>query len=504
MKTESRAAASPARRRVVLALFAVTALLSAAQGQAASAAADLPARVDACMASAMGEDTPGAALAVVWDGELSYEKGYGVKRRDSGEPVTAQTLFRTGSIQKMMTAAAVLAQADLGRLRLDEPVTRLVPELSFAEPGSAEQVRIRHLLTHSAGVPNLGELSCGGDDSTLSQWAGSLGDVHLFAYPGAFWNYSNAGYSLAGLVAERAAGLPYREVMRQTVWEPAGMRSTFQLPQEAIAYGDFSHGHWTNPQTGQPEEFAPDTYECWWGFPAGAAFTTAGDLARWANVLMHNGRGVLSRAAARALQASQIATQNPLFNEADYGFGVFVNRIGGMRVLSHGGGVPGWTSKLVWVPERRFAVSVVANATSAAPELATRCVLQEALGIAWPELPHETTPPRTWYRYTGAYLLRHQAGPLVPAQVRLRGRRLSVRTIDPETGEPLVLPLQQIHRDTFFVDIDGDGMVSREGEIVTFIETRAAGQPATMWIRSDVYVGWRVGAYDKPVDTDTP
>jgi D-alanyl-D-alanine carboxypeptidase len=456
-----------------------------------AAADDLKTRVDACMVSAMGEDTPGAALALVRDGELAYERGYGVKRRGQDEPVNAGTLFRTGSIQKMMTAAAVLAQADRGRLRPGEPITRLVPELRFAPPSRAGQVRLHHLLTHTAGVPNLDELNCGGDDDTLSQWAQSLGRVHLYAFPGAFWNYSNAGYDLVGLAAERAAGRPYPEVMRQTIWEPAGMHSTFARPPEAIAYGDFSYGHFLNPTTGEAEVFAPDAYECRWASPSGEAFTTAGDLARWAQVLMKQGAGVLSPASARALQAPWVPTQVPLHGPSSYGYGVMVTPMNGVRVLHHDGSVPGWTSSLVWVPDRRFAVSVVGNASSGAPGAATRCVLREALGIEWPAPVLETTPPATWVRYTGTYLVRHEGGQLVPARVRLRGRNLSVLTTDPETREPLDLPAYQVHRETFFVDIDGNGQLNLDAELITFIETRHRGQP-TRWLRSNAFVGRRV------------
>lgn len=133
-----------------------------------------------------------------------------MKHRVHGGPVDVQTLFRSGSIQKMMTAAAVLAQRDEGILDLDEPVTALIPELSFAGPYPAGEISVWNLLTHTGAVPDLAELNCGTDDGTLStSGAGDLDDVFLFAPAGSFWNYTNAGYSLAGLVAERArAGFP--------------------------------------------------------------------------------------------------------------------------------------------------------------------------------------------------------------------------------------------------------------------------------------------------------
>jgi CubicO group peptidase (beta-lactamase class C family) len=467
-------------------------LLLATHATSAPAAprGDLSARIDACVTEAMGKGTPGAAVAVVLDGALAYEQGYGVKSRESGAPVSPATLFRTGSIQKMMTAAAVLAQADRGRLRLSDPVTRLIPELRFAQPGAAERIRVRDLLTHRAGIPNLVELSCGGDDTTLATWAASLAQTPLYSPAGSFWNYSNAGYSLAGLVAERAAGRPYRHVMRDTVWDPAGMHATFQLPSEVLAYGDYSLGHALDPATGEPMLVAPDTYECWWGFPAGDAFTTAGDLARWAATLMDDGGAVLSPRASAALQRPQVPTELPSGDA--YGYGVFVTDIGDLRVLHHGGGVPGWTSSLLWVPRLGFAVSALTNADAdAAAGAATRCALREVLGVEWPEDGHELTPPSTWRRYTGRYEIRHQNGSLVPAQITLVGDELHVTSTDPDTGAPLDLPARQVHRNTFYVDLDGDGQLSNSAELITFL-TRPGASCQETWLRSIAFVGRRL------------
>lgn len=475
-----------------LLLTAGTAPLSAATR------GDLFSRIDTCMTEAMGTGTPGAAVAVVLDGALAYEQGYGVKSRESGAPVGPATLFRTGSIQKMMTAAAVLAQADRGRLRLNEPVTRLIPELHFAQPGAAGRIRVRDLLTHTAGIPNLVELTCGGDDTTLARWAASLAQTPLYAPSGAFWNYSNGGYSLAGLVAERAARRPYRHVMRETVWDPADMHATFQLPSEVLAYGDYSLGHALDPATGTPMLVAPDTYECWWGFPAGDAFTTAGDLARWAATLMDGGGSVLSRHASAALQRPQVSTELPSGDA--YGYGVFVTDVGGVRVLHHGGGVPGWTSSLLWVPRLGFAVSALSNADGdTAPGAATRCALREVLGLEWPEEGHELTPPATWRQYTGRYEIRHQDGALVPAQVTLVGDELRVATTDPSTGAALELPVRQVHRNSFYVDLDGDGQLGNSAELITFIARPGAqGQP--MFMRSIAFVGRRVARTGTPSD----
>lgn len=450
---------------------------------------DLPARVDACVQETMEAfDVPGAAVAVVMDGKIIYEKGYGVKHRVHGGPVDVQTLFRSGSIQKMMTAAAVLAQRDEGILDLDEPVTALIPELSFAGPYPAGEISVWNLLTHTGAVPDLAELNCGTDDGTLSAWAGDLDDVFLFAPAGSFWNYTNAGYSLAGLVAERAGGLPYRRLMRERVWDPAGMHQTFFSTAEALSYGNYSYGHEMD-ENGQAAIFAPDAFECWWSAPAGDAFTTAGDLTRWALTLMEGGGSVITPESAEELQSPQVSLHQ--LPGQFYGYGVFVEDWEGRRVLEHGGSIPGWSSNLMWIPEEKFAVAVTGN-SKAAFSITTDCVLREALGIERPTLPDLSTDPKTWKRYQGFYLIRDQEGNQFPGAVVRRGNTLRLGVLDPETGKVEWLEGRQMYLDTFFVDLDGDGVWTSPLEEITFIETTGTqGQPA-MWLRNRYYVGQRV------------
>jgi CubicO group peptidase (beta-lactamase class C family) len=110
--------------------------------------ADLAAAVDACVTADMAAtDTPGAAAAVMVDGVLAYERGYGVRRRGSSNPVDADTVFRIGSVTKMMTAAALLQQVEAGRVSLDDLVTEYVPELELAGPWPPELITVRHLLS---------------------------------------------------------------------------------------------------------------------------------------------------------------------------------------------------------------------------------------------------------------------------------------------------------------------------------------------------------------------
>ncbi len=183
--------------------------------------------VDACATQEMEQkEVPGAALAIAHNGEIVYERGYGVKHRETGGEVGANTLFRIGSITKMMTAAAVMQQVERGKVHLEDSVTSFVPEFEVSGPWPASAIHIRHLLTHSSGFPDrlyFSDVDGPRGPHALSEWAGNQERVYLYAPPGAFWNYSNPNFSLAGLVVERASDQQYAAYMKQQVWQPAGL-----------------------------------------------------------------------------------------------------------------------------------------------------------------------------------------------------------------------------------------------------------------------------------------
>ncbi len=210
-----------------------------------SKAATLEDAIDQCVEFNMLRlSAPGAAVAVVLDGELIYESGYGVKNRNGTDPVDPDTIFRIGSVTKMMTAAAVMQQVELGRVELDAPVTDYIPEFVVGGHWPADRITVWHTLTHTTGFPDrVNEWGSVDGNGALSIWAQGQGEMELHAPPGSFWNYSNPNFMIAGLVAERASGTPYRNLFKHSLWEPAGMDSTTFDPAEVMASGNYSDGH---------------------------------------------------------------------------------------------------------------------------------------------------------------------------------------------------------------------------------------------------------------------
>jgi CubicO group peptidase (beta-lactamase class C family) len=428
--------------------------------------------------------TPGAAVAVMLDGEVLYEAGYGVKHWASGGAVDADTIFRIGSVTKQLTAAAVMQQVEAGTVFLDEPITRYIPELEIDGHIPADRITVHHILTHCSGYPDLGFDPDGPtEDEALGDWAAHQGSVVLHAPPGVFFNYSNPNFNFAGLVAERASGVPFRDYMQSQIFEAAGMSRTTFDPAVVMADGNYTFGH-------QPlgsdnwRTYAPDAYDNSIYAPAGYAFSTAGDLVKWALTLMDGGGDVLSPASAATLQFPHASLD--LLPGSSYGYGVFTESFESLTIHQHGGNIWGWGAYLIWEPERRFAVAVLANTFQSLARSAyciTDAVLDPDPG---PPLV-DPADPSAWDRFEGSFEIFYQDGyPLLGEVILVDEGELGLYLWDPESPGEQFFELVHVGFDIFLADFDGDGTPESD---VTFIE---AGMPSrNNWFRNRIFVGGR-------------
>jgi len=450
-------------------------------------AATLEEAIDQCVEFNMLQLTaPGAAVAVVLDGELIYESGYGVKNRDGDDPVDADTIFRIGSVTKQMTAAAVMQQVDLGRVDLDAPVTDYIPEFEVGGRWPADRIKVWHTLTHTTGFPDrVNDWGAVDGTAALSIWAQGQGEMKLHAPPGSFWNYSNPNFMIAGLVAERASGIPYRDLLKYSLWEPAGMHSTTFDPTEVMASGNYSDGHYYDTTAYRWYVIEPDGFDSWTGGPAGFAFSTVGDLVRWALLLMDGGAPVLSSRSAAAMQHPHQWTH--FTPDHYYGFGIMIEDYEGLDVRQHGGNITGFSAYVLWVPERRFAVALLANVTWSLND-AAYCIVDEVLEPTPVDPPDLSTDPSTWRRYVGDYIVTDHEGSTTEATVYLAGNQLMAWLTDPAVPESgFTSILHQEYLDTFYYDSTGDGRIDAD---VTFCSTR--GNPGSVkWMRNRRAVGER-------------
>jgi CubicO group peptidase (beta-lactamase class C family) len=177
-------------------------------------------------------NVPGCAVAIVLGREIVFAKGFGTANVDTGEPVSADTLFRLGSTTKMFTTAALVSLAEERKLTLDAPIGDYVKGLTpkFARLTSHQ------LLTHTAGLADETKMEGLHDESALGEGLRARDDSLCFTEPGKIWSYSNPGYWLAGLVVEEVSGRRYADAVRERVLSPLGMKRSTLRPTEAMTW----------------------------------------------------------------------------------------------------------------------------------------------------------------------------------------------------------------------------------------------------------------------------
>jgi CubicO group peptidase (beta-lactamase class C family) len=297
---------------------------------------------------------PSASIAVVQKGAITYLQAYGDGRIDPRTPTAPSMRYSIGSISKQFTAAAVLLLAEQGKLSLDDPVSRFVPNLT-----RGNEVTIRQLLSHTSGYQDFWPqdyvppfmLQPVTADKILDLWARKPLDFD----PGTEWQYSNTNFVIAGLIVERASGLPLLQFLSQHIFVPLGMKSVMNIDQERLTETDATG--YLRYALGPPR-IAPKEGKGWL-FAAGELAMPAEDLAKWDISLIN--QTVLTPASYRQME-SEVILKNGLGTR--YGLGVDVRQELGQRAIEHGGEVSGFTAHNLVFPDARVAVVVLTNQDS--------------------------------------------------------------------------------------------------------------------------------------------
>jgi CubicO group peptidase (beta-lactamase class C family) len=324
---------------------------------------------------------PGAVLGVVIDGELAHVASAGVQDLETRRPVTADSVFRIASMTKSFTAVAILTLRDEGKLSLDDPVERYVPELAALPypTGDSPKITIRHLLSHSEGFPEdnpWGDRQLARTDAWLD--AAMRAGIPFSTVPGTAYEYSNYGFGILGRVVRNVAKEPYERYVERTVLVPLGMTSTtFEVAE--VDKARLAPGYRLVDGRFEPEDLLPHG-----AFGAmGGLWTSVRDLAKYVAFLMsafppRDGpdAGPLRRASAREMHTvarytptmvRRPALDGPLqLSAGGYGFGLRVSEDCTLGLnVGHGGGLPGYGSLMRWYPERGVGLVSMANLTYA-------------------------------------------------------------------------------------------------------------------------------------------
>ncbi len=359
------------RRSLAWIACAAAALASASvlEGQAALTP-ERQAKIDAAF-STFSAATPGCAVGVSEGADVVVERAYGLADLEQAAPSRPDTIFEAGSIAKQVTSAAILLLARDGKLSLDDPLARYVPEL----PAYDAQPTIRHALTHTSGLRDWGEIAAIGGWPRGTRAHTQVHVLEIAARqrslnftPGTNWSYSNTGYNLAAMIVSRVSGMSFAEFCRKRLFEPLGMSRTSWRDD----YGRVVKGRATAyaPEAGSFRTRMP--FEDAHG--NGGLLTTVGDLLRWNRRFDASGPdGALARTQQ---EPATLVTGEVL----DYGLGLYITRYDGVLEIAHGGATAGYEAYLARYPERRLSVAVLCNVAGAGAEARARAVADAFLG----------------------------------------------------------------------------------------------------------------------------
>jgi CubicO group peptidase (beta-lactamase class C family) len=317
---------------------------------------------------------PGCAVGAAIHGTTVHAAGYGVADLEHNVPLTAETIFEPGSVSKQFTAAAVLLLEQQGKLSLDDPVRKYIPEV----PEYEAPITIRQLIHHTSGLRDWGSVAAigGWPRGTVARNHDDVLEIvqrqqTLNYHPGAEYSYTNTGYNLAAILVSRVAGKPFAEFTREAIFAPLGMSSSswrddFRrlVPNRAVAYSPAG----TSFALNMPFENVHGN---------GGMLTTVGDLLLW------NTNFNEARVGGRTFVDSQL--RGGVLNDGrtiEYAAGLVVSRWRGVREISHSGATAGYGGWLARYPDQGLSVAILCNVSNANPTQLGRDVAALYLGDA--------------------------------------------------------------------------------------------------------------------------
>jgi len=382
------------------------------------------------------DSTPGCAVGVATDGKAVLAKAYGMADLEHDVKNTPDTIFEAGSVSKQFTAAAMLLLAREGKLSLDDPVKKYVPEL----PQYETPLTIRHMLNHTSGLRDWGSVAA------ISGWPRTT-RVHTHAHvldivsrqkslnfpSGTRWSYSNTGFNLAAVIVSRVSGMSFPDFTRTRIFEPLGMKDTSWrddhtrvVKRRAVAYDETKDGFHTD----MPFEQV---------YGNGGLLTTVGDLLKW------NENFTTPKVGDASFVAEQ--QQPGRFNDGrvhDYALGLTVATYKGVWQVEHSGSTAGYRAHLARYPDQHVSVAVLCNVSSGNATQAAHSVADVYLG----DRAKMPAAPTATYSMTSADLeaasgLYRNATTGVPLTIARDGDVLRVERgqpdgLNPQRGQPLV------------------------------------------------------------------
>ncbi len=286
------------------------------------------------------------------DGKAILDKGYGSADLEWKIPNAPDTRFRLGSITKQFTAAGILLLEERGQLKIEEPISKYMPDA----PAAWKNITFSHLLTHTSGIPSFTSFADYNELQTRpvtpEQLVARFRDKPLEFQPGEKWNYSNSGYALLGYLLEKISGKKYCDFLQQNIFTPLAMHDS-GCDRNSVILQRRASGYTPGPNGLENAGYIDMTVP----FSAGELYSTTGDLLRWQQGLF----------GGKLLNPASLKKMTTPFKE-NYGFGLEIQTIKGHERVSHAGGINGFNTFEAWYPQEKLSIIVLSNVNGNAPD----------------------------------------------------------------------------------------------------------------------------------------
>ena len=336
---------------------------------------------------------PGVAVIVAKDGEMIFRKGQGMANLELGLPIEPDMVFRLGSITKQFTAVAILMLAEQGKLALDDSISKFLPNY----PTHDYLITIEHLLTHTSGIKSYTSMPewppLWRKDFTVQELIDFFKYQPMESAPGKRWAYNNSGYILLGAIIEKVSGQSYEQFLQQNIFEPLGMKQSYYdhpspvILRRVAGYDKNSDGFTNAPYLSMTQPYA-----------AGALASTVDDLVLWDAALYTE-----QLLKHETLQQAHISHKLMDGSSTAYGYGWEISEYAGYRLIEHGGGIHGFRTRAIRVPDDRIFVAVLSNNGGADPGLFAFKIAALVMGQPYNEPVPVELRPELLRLYEGVY-----------------------------------------------------------------------------------------------------
>lgn len=332
-------------------------------------------QIDELIASEYKSGEPGGAILIAKDNTVIYRKAFGMANLELDIAMKPEMVFEIGSVSKQFTAVSILMLAESGKLSLQDNITRFIPDY----PVGGKTITVHHLLAHTSGIRSYTEMpewtKLWRNDLTPQEMMAVFKDQPMDFAPGEEWRYNNSAYFILGYIIEKASGMSYANFLEEKIFRPLKMENSYYGSHSEIirnrASGYQFQGKFLNA------EYLSLTQP----YAAGSIMSSIDDLLKWNEAIIND---KLIKKESRMLAWTPAKLNNG--KETGYGYGWAIDDVNGFKSIEHSGGIFGYTSNGIWLPEAGIYVIMLTNRDDKGPRDVSTKIAAIAAGKPYPDV----------------------------------------------------------------------------------------------------------------------